>query len=108
LILECLIDCAFCVLRPLLVVLEPEYRIRIQLDSDHFRTSNNHLLSVFASAATLTPARLFVVYFNSKLLVLLRSFIHAILLFFLPHFHLLLKQHVKRLLDITATAAVVI
>jgi len=41
---ECLVDCAFCVLRPLLVVLGPEYLIPIQLDLDHFRTSSNFLL----------------------------------------------------------------
>jgi len=47
LIFECLVDCAFCVLRPLLVVLEPEYLIPIQLDLDHFRTSSNHHLPRF-------------------------------------------------------------
>jgi len=61
-------------------------------------------LAVFASAATRTSACLFVV----KLLVFLRSFIHAIVLFFLPHFQLLLKQHVKGLFEITPTAVVVI
>jgi len=42
LIFECFVDCAFCVLRPLLVVLGPEYLILIQLDLDHFRTSSTH------------------------------------------------------------------
>jgi len=65
-------------------------------------------LAVFASASTPTSACLFVVYFHFKMLVLLHSFIHAIVLFSLLHFHLLLKQHVKRLLEITPTAAVVI
>jgi len=42
------------------------------------------------------------------LLILLRSFIHAIILFFLLDFYLLLKQHVKRLFEITPIAAIVI
>jgi len=44
LIFECLVDCAFCVLRPLLVVLGPEYLIPIQLDLDHLSTSSTHHL----------------------------------------------------------------
>jgi len=40
--------------------------------------------------------------------VLLPSFIHAIILVFLQYFQLLRKQHVKRLFEITLTAAGVI
>jgi len=43
-IFECLVDCTFCVLRPSLVVLGPEYLIPIQLNCDHSRTSSNHHL----------------------------------------------------------------
>jgi len=60
------------------------------------------------SAATLTSTRVVVVYFHSELLVFLRSFSHAIVLFLLPHSRFLLTQHVKRLLESTPTTAAVI
>jgi len=106
LIFECLVDCAFCVLPPLLVVLGPEYLIPIQFDLDHFQqSSSSSLFSLALLLSLLTVSSLSIFITNCSSSCAPSCMLSYI---FPPTFLIFLKQHVKRLFKTTPTAAVVI